>query len=274
MSKSRARLLAELLNTDGLVLESKSALAGADGIVDLDNLPTITNAKLENSSISIAGHSIALGGSVSLNTADITEHASYLYYTDARVRGALSVSGSLAYNSSTGVISYTTPTTIASLSNHDTDDLSEGATNLYWTTARGNSNFDTRLATKTTTNIAEGTNLYYTDGRVGSYLTTNSYATEGYVNTAVSNLVDSAPATLDTLNELAAALGDDPNFATTVSNSIGTKWTQDNTKITNWDTAYSWGDHATAGYVTSVSVDGGSAGSVYLPVQSVDGGNA
>ena len=48
-------------------------------------------------------------------------------------------------------------------------------------------------------------------------------ATETYVGTAISNLVDTAPATLDTLNELAAALGDDPNFATTVTNSIATK---------------------------------------------------
>ena len=52
---------------------------------------------------------------------------------------------------------------------------------------------------------------------------TQSYATQSYVGTAISNLVDSAPATLDTLNELAAALGDDPNFATTVTNSIATK---------------------------------------------------
>jgi hypothetical protein len=74
-----------------------------------------------------------------------------------------------------------------------------------------------------TTNIVEGTNLYYTDARVGTYLTNNSYATQSYVNTAVSNLVDAAPGTLDTLNELAAALGDDPNFATTVAASIGTK---------------------------------------------------
>ena len=49
------------------------------------------------------------------------------------------------------------------------------------------------------------------------------YATQTYVNTQVSNLVDSSPGTLDTLNELANALGDDPNFATTVTNSIGTK---------------------------------------------------
>jgi hypothetical protein len=49
------------------------------------------------------------------------------------------------------------------------------------------------------------------------------YATESYVTTAVSNLVDSAPSTLNTLNELAAALGDDASFATTVSTSLGNK---------------------------------------------------
>ena len=59
-----------------------------------------------------------------------------------------------------------------------------------------------------------------------------------YVGNQVSSLVDSAPATLDTLNELAAALGDDANFAQTTATALGTKWTQDNTKISNWDDAY------------------------------------
>ena len=75
----------------------------------------------------------------------------------------------------------------------------------------------------TTAHIGEGSNLYYTDARVGSYLSTNSFATESYVGTQITNLVDSSPATLNTLNELAAALGDDPNFATTTANSIGLK---------------------------------------------------
>ena len=43
------------------------------------------------------------------------------------------------------------------------------------------------------------------------------------VDVAVANLVDSAPSTLDTLNELASALGDDPNFATTTSNALGNR---------------------------------------------------
>ena len=48
-------------------------------------------------------------------------------------------------------------------------------------------------------------------------------ATETFVNTAVAGIVDSAPAALDTLKELSTALGDDPNFATTVATNIGGK---------------------------------------------------
>lgn len=50
-----------------------------------------------------------------------------------------------------------------------------------------------------------------------------SYATQEYVNTQISNLVNSAPETLNTLDELAAALNDDSNFATTVTNQIAAK---------------------------------------------------
>ena len=68
-------------------------------------------------------------------------------------------------------------------------------------------------------NNQDNWNTAYSWGNHGS----QGYATQTYVNTAVSNLVSSAPGTLDTLNELAAALGDDPNFATTVTNSIAGK---------------------------------------------------
>ena len=52
---------------------------------------------------------------------------------------------------------------------------------------------------------------------------TTRIATTAFVTTAVANIVDSAPSALDTLNELAAALGDDANFSTTITNSIATK---------------------------------------------------
>lgn len=70
-----------------------------------------------------------------------------------------------------------------------------------------------------------------------------SYATVVALNTAISDLVSSAPSTLDTLKELADALGDDPNFATTVSTAIGLKAT---------DTAvvHNTGDETIAGVKT------------------------
>ena len=72
-----------------------------------------------------------------------------------------------------------------------------------------------------TDEITEGTtNLFYTDARVGTYLSSNGYQDS---TTIIASITDSAPTTLDTLNELAAALGDDPNFATTVTNNIATK---------------------------------------------------
>jgi len=52
---------------------------------------------------------------------------------------------------------------------------------------------------------------------------TTQIATTAFVKTAVDNVIASAPGALDTLNELAEALGDDANFSTTVTNSIATK---------------------------------------------------
>ena len=48
-------------------------------------------------------------------------------------------------------------------------------------------------------------------------------STKAYVDAQVNGLVDAAPGTLNTLNELAAALGDDANYATTVNNNIASK---------------------------------------------------
>jgi hypothetical protein len=59
-----------------------------------------------------------------------------------------------------------------------------------------------------------------------NYALPSDIATEGYVDNQVSALVAAAPATLDTLNELAAALGDDPNFATTMTTTLGDKYSK------------------------------------------------
>ena len=52
---------------------------------------------------------------------------------------------------------------------------------------------------------------------------TTQIATTAFVAAAIGALIDAAPGAMDTLNELAAALGDDPNFATTVTNALAGK---------------------------------------------------
>ena len=87
-------------------------------------------------------------------------------------------------------------------------------------TSTGSSAFE-NVTVNGTLNMNAGTTATITN--LTSPTNTNDAATKGYVDTQVASLVDSAPGTLDTLNELAAALGDDPDFATTVTDSIATK---------------------------------------------------
>jgi hypothetical protein len=84
------------------------------------------------------------------------------------------------------------------------------------------------------------------------------YATENYVSTSISNLIDAAPTTLDTLNELAAALGDDPNYATTITTALGNKLDSSTAAST-----YLTQTNASSTYLTQTN-----ASSTYAPIAS------
>jgi hypothetical protein len=134
------------------------------------------------------------------DTDDLAEGASNLYFTTERVDdqvATLLTAGSnitLTYDDTAGTL------TIAGeveddLSNNDTDDLAEGTTNLYYTTAR----FDTAFSGKSTTDLSEGTNLYYTTARFDTAFSgksttdlsegTNLYFTDERVDDRVNNLL-------------------------------------------------------------------------------------
>ena len=99
-------------------------------------------------------------GAVVLDSDDIAEGTTNLYYTNARFDTQLATkdTGDLAEGSN---LYYTNARFDTQLATKDTDDVSEGTTNLYYTNAR----FDTQLATKDTGDLAEGSNLYYTNAR-------------------------------------------------------------------------------------------------------------
>ena len=142
-------------------------------------------------------------GTVVLDTDDISE-GSAQYFTDARSRASISATSPALYDASTGVISISSS---ALFTGKTTDDLTEGSTNLYYTTGRQNTDFDTRLATKSTTDVAEGTNLYFTNTRADDRVNlqtgtnldlsnksttdvaegTNLYYTDGRVDTRLSS---------------------------------------------------------------------------------------
>jgi len=103
-----------------------------------------------------------------------------------------------------------------------------------------------------------------------------SLATTAFVGTAVANLVSSAPAALDTLNELAAALGNDANFATTISTSLGEKLVKtanlsDLSNVATARTNLGLGSIATQS-AASVSITGGAISGITLDTVTIDGG--
>ena len=146
----------------------------------------ITNAQLANSAITINSNAVSLGGSVTLDTGDFAESGN-LFYTDERVDDRVSnllTAGSnvsLSYDDAAGTL--TISATEDNLGNNDTDDLSEGSTNLYFTNARA----DARVAAvlPNTDSLGEGSsNLYFTnervDDRVNALLTAGTDITLSY----------------------------------------------------------------------------------------------
>jgi hypothetical protein len=249
---------------------------------------TVATATAGDNDTTVASTAFVSTAIASIDTDNVTEGSSNLYYTTARARSSVSATGSISYNSSTGVFSFT---------QGDTDTISEGSTNLYFTDERvddrvnallsagtgitltyndvantltiagsaqyGDSDVESYLSggtgvtfssgvisigqdvgtssTPTFGNTITGTlqATSFSDGTISgiTFIDEDSFATnsstrvptqqsiKAYVDTQVAGVVDSAPAALDTLNELAAALGDDANFSTTTSTALGNRLT-------------------------------------------------
>ena len=195
----------------------------------------------------------------SLSTSNLSE-GSNLYYTDTRARAAISVSGNaLSYNSSTGVITSNfeeSPTftgAVVGSSFSATGGFLNGSNGGIRIHASGTKFFNITAANAArdgvmdigasdarfkdlylSGNITAGGNVTVSGGDItlggtgriqgiDTVSANTDAANKLYVDNQVAGIVDSAPGTLDTLNELAAALGDDANFSTTVTNSIATK---------------------------------------------------
>ena len=149
----RARSALSVTSNTGVSYNSST------GVFALGSIP---NSSLANSGITINGTSVALGGTRTLDTDSISEGTNK-YFSNTLARGAVSfTAGSGAYNSSTGVITIPTNTnqltngasfateafvTTAVAGKDNTDEVTEGSTNLFFTNARAISANTSAIAT-------------------------------------------------------------------------------------------------------------------------------
>jgi hypothetical protein len=110
-----------------------------------------------------------------INTDNVTEGSTNIFYTEARFDASLA--GKNTANLAEGTnLYYTDARADARIAAADTDDLSEGSTNLYYTNSRADARVNLQtganldLSSKSTTNLSEGTNQYYTEARVQTKL--------------------------------------------------------------------------------------------------------
>ena len=136
------------VDDSSIEINSDSLRVKALGITNAMLAGSIANAKLSNSSVTINSNALSLGGTLTLDTDDVSEGTTNLYYTDTRANSAFDTR----------------------LATKDTDDLSEGTSNLYYTQAR----FDSAFTAKSTSDLSEGTNLYYTDARARASISEDS----------------------------------------------------------------------------------------------------
>ena len=233
--------IANLIDSAPATLDTLNELAAAlqdnpDIISDLQDIAAgKQDALTAGSNIDITGVTISVTGLDSTNISDFNTAAlsatSTAYDPAGAAAQALLDAQGYADTAEADAIS------AAALDATSKANAAQAAAELYadglatnYDPAGSASTAETNANTYTDTALNDYTPTVSLDTTVGGYgylksADLSGYATESYVGTAIGNIIDGAPALLDTLNELAAAIGDDENFVTTINNALATKIT-------------------------------------------------
>jgi hypothetical protein len=226
------------------------------------------------------GIELSVGGELSVTQADIdtdnvTEGSTNIFYTEGRFDASLATKTTNDVTEGTNLY-YTDARADARIAAATTDDLTEGATNLYYTDARADvrvaaaTGVNLDLSNQTTTDLAEGTNQYYTEARVQAKLD-NAFAQLKAMldnlaasTTLVLNLSgDPTPGDVTALNNASLLGGTGYNSGTAVATTTtgsGVGLTVDVT--------------ASGGEVTGVVINSAGSGYVVGDVITITTGNA
>lgn len=262
-SSSGAMSAADKSKLDGIAAGANTGTVTSIGI-SVPSAFTVSNSPVTTSgtiNISATGNPLqyitGAGALATLNTGAVPENGN-LYFTDARSRSAISVSGSLSYNSTTGVISYTTPS--------ETDPVFTASVA-----------FSITSTDVTNWNTAYGWGNHASAGYLTSSLAATTYQPLDADLTAIAGLAGTSGLlkktaantwSLDTNTYLTSFTETDPIFVASAAYGIT------NTNISNWNTAYGWGNHASAGYLTSINSSQVTTALGYTPENAANKGIA
>ena len=185
---------------------SKDILINPDGLDSVAEVSHSAQHANANDAIEALENKVGVNNSTDVNSLDYKVKQLELNFQDENEIKDLAAS-IITGGSHTGIsVSYNNTTNLLSLSATYDDDEVVSAVAQALTAGNGISK-----SFNDTTNV------------ITIQVDTTVIADKTYVNTAISNLVDGAPALLDTLNEIAAAIGDDSNFVTTITTALATK---------------------------------------------------
>ena len=255
---------------------SASDKAKLDGIAAGANTGTVTSIAISvPSAFTVSGSPITTNGTINisatgsplqyitgagalatLNTTAVPEGTN-LYFTNTRARTAISVAGSLSYNSTTGVISYTTPI--------ETDPIFT-ASAAFGITSTNISNWNT----------AFGWGNHAVVGYLLASVASSTYQPLDGDLTAIAGLVGTSGLlkktaantwALDTNTYLTSFTETDPIYT-------ASSWYTTTNNSSNWNTAFGWGNHASAGYLTGITSSQVTTALGYTPENAANKGVA
>tara|TARA_A200000159_G_scaffold163563_1_gene190212 strand:+ start:13 stop:1641 length:1629 start_codon:yes stop_codon:yes gene_type:complete len=230
----------DVLTHDGSTVTLKNVdIKDASG-VDLSDLATSVNnntTAISNNATAILNNATAITNNataITNNETAINNNVTAIANTLVDAKAYTDTRETAITTSYTAAIASSTSSGTSSSNSYTDSEIATATTNITtaYTTADQTILSTAQSYTDTAEVDAVTTANTYTDTR--EVAITSAYQTyadqaetdaKAYTDTEIANLVDTAPTTLDTLNELASALGDDANFSTTVTNSIATKLT-------------------------------------------------
>ena len=211
----------EAMKTAGQVNEDELYLIGGDGAGGVTGVKGSAETSYRTGQVSISKDNIGLGKVD--NTSDAVKPVSTAMQTALDGKVDKVTGKTLTTNDLTNTLksnydaAYTHSTSAHAPSNAERNTIvgvQRNGTDLTINSSTRKVNITVPTKTSDLTNDS---------GYLTEHQSLSGLATESYVNTKVADIVNSAPETLDTLNELATALGNDPNFATTMATELGKK---------------------------------------------------